>query len=132
MKNLIPAFALAIALTAGTSFAADGQVTNLSDFGLNGIDVVSDVDGMDVRGMGKKKGYVHSYAATSGYSQSNAGKGNKGWQAHEAGIEKKNKGGSTSYGASISVSGRAKWGKNGKLLGANVAGTVGAAYATAY
>jgi len=130
MKNIIPAFALAIVLTAGTAFAADTQVSNLSDFGLNGIDVVSDVDGMEVRGMAKKK--VNSYAATSGYSQSNAGKGNKGWQAHEAGISKKNKGGSTSYGASISISGRAKWGKNGNLKRANVAGTVGSTYATAY
>ena len=128
MKNLIPAFALAIALTAGPAFAADGHVTNLSDYGLSDINVVSDVDGLAVRGMGK----VKSYAYTSGYSQSNAGNGNKGWQAHSAGIKKKNKGGSTSYGASISISGQAKWGKNGNLKKANVAGTVGSAYAHAY
>ena len=88
---------------------------------------VTDADGMAVRGMGK----VKSYAQVSGYSQSNAGGGNNGWQAHASGIQKKNSGGSTAVGGTISVSARAKYNQNGFVKG-NVAGTAGAAYSHAF
>lgn len=54
MKTLVSALAVALALTAGTALAGDGNVSKsqLADLGLAGMNVMSDAEGMQVRGMG--------------------------------------------------------------------------------
>jgi hypothetical protein len=62
MNKIIATFAVVLTLSAGNLFADDGQVTDLDAFGLSSMQVVSDVQGMEVRGMAR--------ARTSGYSGS--------------------------------------------------------------
>ena len=61
MKTVF-AFASLVALSAGSAFAADGQVADqtLNKMGLGGMKVMSDEQGMQVRGM--------ALVSVSGYS----------------------------------------------------------------
>ena len=61
MKTVF-AFATLVALSAGSAFAAEGQIADqtLSKMGLGGMKVMSDEQGMQVRGM--------AMVSVSGYS----------------------------------------------------------------
>lgn len=52
MNKMITGLAIALAMTASQAFAGDGQVSQsgLEAFGLGGMQVVSDAEGMAVRG----------------------------------------------------------------------------------
>ncbi len=71
MKVLL-AFASVVLFSAASAFAADGQVSqnSLAKMGLSGMKAMSDVDGMQLRGL--------SIAVVSGYSSAhvNDGEGN--------------------------------------------------------
>ncbi|MCH2212560.1 MAG: hypothetical protein MK110_14750 [Fuerstiella sp.] len=68
MSKIVTGLAMVLAVTATQAFAADGQIseTMLSAFGLSDVQVVSDVDGMNVRGQG-------SFTYVSGGSASGVG-----------------------------------------------------------
>ena len=122
MNKIIATFAVVLTLSAGNLFADDGQVTDLDAFGLSSMEVVSDVQGMEVRGMA-------SYADVTGWSRSNFGGGNAGFQSYQAGAS--NGGGpSTAFGASGSISGVLNFNNNGTFNG-TIVGTVGGAFAFA-
>ncbi len=123
MKKMIAAFAVVLTISASSAFAADGNVSNLDDFGLSNMTVVSDADGMEVRGMA-------SYAFVGGWSSSDFFGVNDGYQEHGAGINKPGSQPSTATGGTISVSGGAF--SVGGFSGWGFAGTAGGGFSTAY
>ena len=127
MKKFIAALAVVLTLSTGNLFAEDGQVDDLDAFGLSSMQVVSDVDGMAVRGKA-------SYAFVGGFSQSEFLGGNIGYQEHGAGIDKPF-GPSTATGTTYSVSGGAfslTGPAGGTFSGWGFAGTIGGGFTTAY
>lgn len=60
---------------AGNVIAEEGQVANLDAFGLSDMQVVSDVQGMAVHGMGKMQVYGHK----PGHQPPHHGHGTPGW-----------------------------------------------------
>ncbi len=122
MNKVIAAMAVALTLTAGQAFAGDGQVSRsgLEAFGLSGLQVVSDADGMAVRGQA-------SFAFVAGGSYSflpGTGSANEyaAGAAHRYGPSQA-EGGSTSQSA-LSIQ------FNGNILTINN-GSAGGAYASA-
>jgi len=102
--KMITGLALAIALSAGSAFAGEGQIsqTGLDAFGLGSMAPVSDAEGMSVRGQA-------SFAFTAGASASRFGNGNGAAgniEIHAAGAAHR-RGSSSSTGSSESFSGRA-------------------------
>ncbi|MCH2204174.1 MAG: hypothetical protein MK102_19590 [Fuerstiella sp.] len=68
MSKMITALGIVLTLTATQAFGADGQISQsvLDAFGLSSLQVISDTDGMTVRGQG-------SFTYVSGRSYSNVG-----------------------------------------------------------
>ncbi len=65
MKYAMLVVAMMIALCAGTTFASDGQISKsqLSELGLSSMQAMSDVQGLEIRGMAARA-WGNAYAAT--------------------------------------------------------------------
>ncbi len=65
MKYAMLVVAVMFALCAGTTFASDGQISKsqLSEMGIPGLQVMSDVQGLEIRGMAARA-WGNAYAAT--------------------------------------------------------------------
>ncbi len=113
MNKIIATFAVVLTLSAGNLFADDGQVTDLDAFGLSSMQVVSDVQGMEVRGMA-------TYTTVYGYSQSDFGGGNYGYQGYTGGSNNPTGTPSTAYGFSASASGIINFDSTGAFNGTAV------------
>ena len=105
MSKMITALSIVFAMTATQAFAADGQVSQnaLDAFGLSSLQVVSDADGMNVRGQGSFT-YVSGgsfsavgspFGATATANKYKAGSLNKGTSDSAGGSE------SISYGIHV-------------------------------
>jgi hypothetical protein len=98
MNKMISGLAIVLAMTATQAFAADGQVSQnaLDAFGLSSLQVVSDADGMNVRGQG-------SFTYVSGSSESELG--TNGDDGGGSGAQNRYKAGSLNKGTSDSAGG---------------------------
>jgi len=94
MKTLLACASLVL-LSAGSAFAGDGQVADstLAKMGLSNMQVMTDAQGMDVRGM--------ALVAVNGYSAAHNHNG-ESYNQYSASGFKYAKGGSISYVGSIS------------------------------
>ena len=65
MKYAMLVVAVMFALCAGTTFASDGQISKsqLSEMGIPGLQVMSDVQGLEIRGMAARA-WGNAYAST--------------------------------------------------------------------
>ena len=98
MSKMITGMAIVLAMTATQAFAADGQVSQnaLDAFGLSSLQVVSDADGMNVRGQG-------SFTYVSG--DSGSGLDTNGDDGGGSGTDNRYKAGSANRGTSDSAGG---------------------------
>jgi len=98
MNKMISGLAIVLAMTAAQAFAADGQVSQnaLDAFGLSSLQVVSDADGMNVRGQG-------SFTYVSGSSDSELS--TNGDDGGGSGAQNSYKAGSLNRGTSDSAGG---------------------------
>ncbi|MCH2203866.1 MAG: hypothetical protein MK102_18020 [Fuerstiella sp.] len=104
MSKMITGMVIVLAMTATQAFATDVQVSKntLEKFGLSGLEVVSDTDGMNVRGQG-----AFTYVSGGSYSILGGPGGSTGtWNRYRAGSS--NQGTSRSSGGSGSASYRTR------------------------
>jgi len=130
MNKMVSGLAIVLAMTATQAFAADGQVSQnaLDAFGLSSLQVVSDADGMNVRGQGSFT-YVSGGSGGGLDTDGDGGGGSGGGNSYKAGSLNRgtsdSAGGTESFSYSIRVNGNTA--ANGDVSGTSMAVEVGSA-----